>query len=313
MLLKRFIHKLLMYLCGLMLLFSMPVYADAQNQSLQKALVVSKVSHNPKKHYNYLKPMADFLANEMQDLGYTHGEVLMAKDNQQMIEYLKQGKVDLVTETAFSAMFFHQQAGAEPILRKWKKGVPSYYTVIFVHRNSEIQSLSDLRGKVIAFEDPGSTSAFYMPAAALLEADLKLQLLASPRDKPATDQVGYVFSREELNTSIWVHKGIVAAGAFSNLDWGKTDHMPAELHDDLRIIYQTNPIPRAIELVRKDLPTNTKNRLKEIMLDMHNNPEVEQVLRSYQKTKKFDVLTDEIWEQLYQAKNILEAVDKELK
>ena len=297
----------------LFLTLSLPGHADTQEQMLKQAFVVSKVSHNPKKHYGFLKPMADYLAKEMQDLGYTHGEVLMAKDNQQMIDFLKQNKVDLVTETAFSAMQFHEEAGAELILRKWKKGVPDYHSLIFVHRDSDIQSLRDLQGKIIAFEDPGSTSAFYLPAAALLQEGLKLQLLTSPREKPDADKVGYVFSREELNSSIWVHKGIVAAGGFSNLDWNKDDHMPPELHAELKIIYRTNPVPRAIELVRKDLPPVVKNRLKEIMLDMHNRPETEQILADYQKTKKFDLLTEEIWAQLFQAKETMGIVDKELK
>ena len=228
---KRSIQTRLARIAGfLLVLLCLPGYVNAQEEATKYPFVVGKVSHNPRKHYGYLKPLADYLAKEMQDLGFTHGEVLMAANNQQLIDYLTQGKVDLVNETAFSAMEFHEKAGAEPIARQWKKGVASYYSIIFIHRNSSIQSLQDLQGKIIEFEDPGSTSAFYLPAAALLKAGLKLQYLESPRQQPDTDKVGYVFSREEINTSIWVHKGLVAAGAFNNLDCGKSDHMPPELH-----------------------------------------------------------------------------------
>ena len=170
-------------------------------------IVIGKVSSNPKKHHSRLKPIADYVAAKMTDLGITGAKVLMAKDNAQMVRYLRQGRVDWVTETAFATVIYQDAQVAEPLVRKWKKGVPEYHTVFVTRRDSDIRSFDDLAGRTIAFEDPGSTSAFLVPYATLKEQGMSLVELASPREKAPEGKVGYVFSHEEINTSIWVHKG----------------------------------------------------------------------------------------------------------
>lgn len=94
------------------------------------ALVISKISTNPKKHFAYLKPIADYVVSHMKDLGIMEARVVLAKDTKQMIEYIISGKVDWITETPFAASIFHEQAGARMLLRRWKKGVPEYHTVL---------------------------------------------------------------------------------------------------------------------------------------------------------------------------------------
>ncbi len=251
-------------------------------------LVIGKVSDNPKKHYGYLKPMVDYAVSMMGDLGITRGEVLMAPSNEVMIEYLKAGRVDWVTEAPFSALIFRDEAEAVLLLRKWKRGVPKYRTVFFVRKDSGIATLADLRGRTMAFEDDGSSSAFFVPASVLLGTGLKLVPLASPRDVPPDDAVGYVYSHEEINSSVWVYRGIVDAAAFNDLDWNKEDHMPAFCRDDMQIIYQTEPMTRAIEVVRGDLDPAVRERLRSVLLLAHEDPSAVDALWAYQKTARFD-------------------------
>ncbi|MDM8545571.1 phosphate/phosphite/phosphonate ABC transporter substrate-binding protein [Candidatus Venteria ishoeyi] len=281
-------------------------------QAAQDVLVIGKVSSNPKKHYRYLKPMADYAVSKMGDLGIKRAKVLMARNNKQMIGYLRSGKVDWVTETIFNALIFQKKAKAQFILRKWKKGVPEYHTVFFTRKDSGINTLAQLKGKVIAFEDPGSSTAFFLPAMALLQTNLELLELGSPREQAPKDRVGYVFSRQEINTSTWVHKGLVNAGAYNNLDWEKEDHNPGLFRKDMQIIYQTKPYPRAIELVRKDLDAVIVQRLKEVLLNAHNDPDASAALRAYQKTTKFDELTPDILMKLDNARNVLQQVQDSL-
>ena len=54
--------------------------------SRQKTLVIGRVSDKPTKHYKRLKPMVDYATSYMKDLGIEKGSVLMAKDNQQLIQ-----------------------------------------------------------------------------------------------------------------------------------------------------------------------------------------------------------------------------------
>jgi len=254
----------------------------------RNSLVIGKVSNDPRKHYHYLKPMVDYAAAHMKDLGIAKGDVLMARDNAQMIEYLKQGKVDWVTETAFPALLYEHHKAAEIVLRKWKKDAAEYYTIFFARKDGPIHSLSDLKGRVLALEDPGSTTAFFDPLMCLIENNLAVQKLDSFKDRPAPDKVGYVFSRQEINSSVWVHKGLVDAGAFNNQDWNKSDHMYKNMREDMKILHRSKPIPRAFELVRMDLDRSIKERLKTILLNAHLDGKARKALREYQSTKRFD-------------------------
>ena len=275
-----------------------------------KTLVLGKISTSPHKHLKSLQSMADYLVSHMHDLGYSHGKVLLTPDKQGLARNLRQGKVDLITETAFSTMYLHEAAGAEPILRKWKKGIAEYHSVIFVRKDSGINNLDDLKGKTIAFEDSNSTSAYYLPAYELLMAGLQLEQLNSPRDKARANFIGYVFSKQEINTSVWVHKGRTDAGALSNIDWQKNDHMPESFHADLKIIHHSLPIPRALESLRNDLPNAVKARIKQLLLAMDKDPAAYQVLHDYQKTRKFDLLTGQTWQDLIDINQRLNIVDR---
>ncbi len=68
--------------------------------------------------------MADYLAALLSHLGISSGEVIVASDNQQMVGLLQSGRIDVLSESVLSGLHFAAVAGAEPLLREWKKGEP---------------------------------------------------------------------------------------------------------------------------------------------------------------------------------------------
>lgn len=276
-------------------------------------LVIGRVSHNPQKHYKRLKLIVDFVANRLQDFGIVQGDVLLAKDNQQLIQFLQEGKVDWVTETSFSALFFEEETGAEIVLRRWKKGVPNYRSLFFVRKDSGIASLEDLKGKKIAFSDPGSTTSFLFPSAILKSRGLELVQLGSLDEQPARDKAGYIFTGgDELNVSTWVYKGLADAGAFSDQDWQSRSDTPEVIKKDLRVIYRSEKIPRALELFRKEMPQKIKAKIKEILLNAHNDPQAKTALQAYRQTLKFEEIDDTANKQLGEVRRLYKLMRKEL-
>lgn len=265
----------------------------AQDSQRRERLVIGKVSDDPRKHYPHLKPIVDYAAAHLKDLGIERGEVLLAINNAQMIQYLKEGRVDWVTEGVFSALLFAEKGGAEILLRRWRDGVPEYHTVFITRKDSAIRRLEDLKGRKLALGDPGSTTAFFVPIAVLAERSLGLAALASFRDVPPTDQAGYVFAGSEVNVAAWVHKGLVDAGAYSNLDWEDQTHTPIPIRQDLHLFHRSQPFPRAVELVRAGLSPAIKKRLKGLLLHAHTDPEAAEALKAYEKTTQFDEITGE--------------------
>ena len=279
---------------------------ELEGVSRSQTLVIGRVTNDPSKHYERLKTMVDYVAGRLKDSGIRQGSILMAKSNEEMIQYLKEGKVDWVSETPFSAIIFSEETGAEMVLRKWKDEAPEYYSVFITRKDSGINSLDDLKGKKIAFEDTGSTTAYFVPTAVLKGEGLQLQELSSPRENSSPDKVGYVFAKDELNISTWVHKGLTEAGAFSNLDWEDSGETPEAFKKDLKIFYQTKPFPRAVELLRKDLDPKIKRRIMEVLLGAHEDPEAKDALKAYDKCTRFDELEGKAKEGLEEARRILE-------
>ena len=62
--------------------------------------------------------MGNYLTNNLSSTGIEKSDVLVAKDLEQMTDYLANGRVDLLSETAFSVMRLETQAGVEIILHE---------------------------------------------------------------------------------------------------------------------------------------------------------------------------------------------------
>jgi len=157
---------------------SLAIDDASDNDSI--VLRIGKVSSQPRKHYPRFQNMASFLMTHLKEKGVSEIEVLFAKDNEEMIQFLKEEKIDIVSETMFSAILYQEMADVDILLREWRNNVPEYHTVFFTRKDSGITSLSDLRGKILAFEDPGSTSAYFLPTAVLYANNIRMHQIGWP-------------------------------------------------------------------------------------------------------------------------------------
>lgn len=278
----------------------------------QDVLVLGRISDDPKQHYEALRPLLDYVVPRMRDVGIREGRILMARDAQQMVSYLRRRRVDWITETPAMAVDYRNRAGAHIMLATERGGGLLYHTVFFARRDSGITNLTDLAGHAIAFQNPYSTSSYVSPAAELLVAGLKLDLLLSPMDKPDAGRVGYVFARSESNISTWVHKRLVDAGAFSNLDWNDLSSLPESFRQDLTVIHETAPYPRAVEVVRPDMDPAVRNRLREILLAAGDDPAAREPLRRFFGTSRFVPLDGQAEASLQRLQDGMTIVRREL-
>lgn len=250
-------------------------------------LVLGRISDDPKAHYEQLKPLLDYVVPRMAGVGIREGRILMARDPQQMASYLRRGRVDWVTETAGTAVLLRQRANARPVLLTERDGVSRYHSVFFARRDSGLRGLDDLPGHSVAFQRPSSTSAYFAPASELLRRGFELEILLSPVERLESNAVGYVFARSELNISTWVHKRLVDVGVMSHLDWLNPRRMPGAFRRDFVVIGRTGEYPRAMELVRGDLPPHVAARLRQVLLEAAHDPRAAPALRGFFGTTRF--------------------------
>ncbi len=278
----------------ILILFFLPAgTALGKDTSKNHVLTMGKATRKVSKQQKRMEPIIACLASRLSDVGIERGELLLAKDNETLIKYLQEGKLDIVLETPFSASLYKLKTKAVPILIACRQGVPEYKSVIFVRRDSGIQSLEGLKGKIIAFEDPGSTSAYFLPRLAIESEGLTLVEMPSLDSAVPEDKIDYVFAGEELNISTWVFFGKVDAGALSSLDWDDQEDNPAPYRKEFQIIYETMSVPRVLVLVREGMDERLRKRVTEELLNMDKDEEGKEALKPY-KINKFMELPEDM-------------------
>ncbi len=281
-------HKFaaILFCCSITLMLS--TTDVAQSAGRDSTLIIGQVSSNPKDDYHKLKPVVDYTVSHMADLGITEGKVVMAKDNLQLVEYIREGKVDWVTQPPFSAMICMEETGAEIILRRWIEGAPDNYSIIFTHKDNKVKSLDFLKGRTIAYKDPGSTASYLAPMAELRMNGIESAPLKSVNSKPMPEKAGYVFAGSDLNIAAWVRDKKVNAGAMSNVDYINMKKSLGPWQKDMKIVYETAPFPAALEMVRRDLDPNIKRRLTQTLLGAHRDKAAGAAIAAYNSTSKFE-------------------------
>lgn len=276
-------------------------------------LTLGRISDDPRSHYAQLKPLLDYVVPRMADLGIREGRILMARDLRQMAGYLRRGHVDWVTETTGMAMQLQGLAGARPILLTERNGVRRYQALLVARTGDGApDSPAGLAGRSVAFEHVASTSAYLMPAADLLRAGLRLSPLSTITDRPDAGSVGYLFARTPTNIAIWVDKGLVDAGAVSDLDWDNPRAVPPALRERLRVIHRSGPLPRALELVRPDLPAPVRDRLRRLLLDAAADPQARPALAAFFGTTAFIAIDADLRSGLADLQRDFERVRREV-
>ncbi len=223
---------------------------------------VGRITSNPHKNYGETKVFSDFISNRLAHVGVTGGEVVFARNVDEMARFVDQGKVDVISDSLYPQLQLRKRSGVELIAMEHRDGMVKYSTVIFTRKDSPVNILADLRNRKVALEDNGSTSSYFVPRV-LIESMGATMI----EGEPVNDQVGYVFARDEINISKWVHSGRVDAGAFSSKDWNSSKRMPPALKADLRIIHQSAEFPRSLLSVRTGLDSQIKSAIRRLFLN----------------------------------------------
>jgi len=229
-------------------------------------------------------PLASYLGRQLQSEGIDEGKVVVAESISAMSSFLQTREADLYIDSVFPALAVSRLSGSKLLLQRWKKGGSDYQSIIFTRKDSGIARLEDLKGKVIAFEEPFSSTGYFFPKMVLLKKGFRMTPKIQGGDPIKSDEVGYIFSHGDSNTILSVLNGVVAAGACDSLKYLAV----AKNVDSFKILHETVTIPRQIVSYRADLPAKLVTRVKEILMNMHQTAEGKQVLQAFESTTKFD-------------------------
>ena len=259
---------------------------------------IGKFSLNPAKQIPQIQPMADHVAGLMTNYGYESGKARIYNNFDSARAALADGSLDMLTLSLYEAAQMIRDGESEPLVIKWKNGLSEYSSLIVVDKDSDIYSLEDLVGKTIAFEDYGSTSAYFVPLMAIQQAGLTVAQMDQFQSAADPNAVNFRYTGAEQNSSVLLFQEKVDAIALSDFDWLKADHVPIEQKEKFRIIWVSDAYPAAIEVINSQIPSDQKVFLRDQLTHMHLDAFGRFLLDEYHESSRFSLVTAEAANQL---------------
>jgi phosphonate transport system substrate-binding protein len=176
-------------------------------------------------------------------------------DYMAVVEAVRSGFVDVALMSQFSVALAIETNALSPLVVWEAEQLPA--SLCLVRTDSSIQTIEDLRGRQIAFVDPGSTTGHFMPRSLLSQSGLEYQV-----DYQATFAGG--------------HDTAILAMMNGGVDMACTARQLVPIFQeaglfaegDVRVVGETDPIPVGISIVvRNDLDQATRDLLAETLPD----------------------------------------------
>ena len=186
---------------------------------------------------------------------------------------LQFGQVNLVWAGPSTYVVIHARTNAIPLVALTR---PNYYSVIAVHSDSGIQSVSDLKDKKIIVGKQGSTSAHIGPTKLLLNNSLNpltdLEVTVFNGDK---DESWYKFKNREFDA------------------WGGVIHRyerllsaDGESAEAFPVVGKGTPLPNDVFIANSELDASLVASIRDRMLN--NQEELMRAILSTESNKKFE-------------------------
>ena len=258
------------------------------DEEYDEVFSIGTVSSDAAKMIKRFQPTADYIAEKLSEDKKFKGKVIITKTIEDMEELLENQEIDLYYDSPFPTVYITEETDAKVLVKRWKEKAESYNSVAFVKKDSEIQGMIDLPGTTMVFQAEESTTGFMLPITKLLSKGYRIGFDMS-------NQIDYVFSGDDENTAHWVIEGKGESGVVSNLDF---DDFPIDIKEQLRIIWETDHIPRQLVIHRSDMSPEMTQNVKEILLTMHETQEGLEILEEFKHTAKYTDFDNEEYEEI---------------
>jgi phosphonate transport system substrate-binding protein len=249
--------------------------------------VIAEEPNEPDRMLRVYGEMVARLRERLAPVNAAVGDLVVARDLDDLSQRITRGEVDFVIETVFPTLVLQERSRSlDPALVVFRRGQREYRSIFFTRRDAPYRSLGDLRGRTLVLQALRSTSAFALPKAELARAGIPLV----PADDPHAGRgnVRYVLAGAEINQAIWVLHGKGDAGAFNEGDWAA---LPEKVRSQLRIFHESRPIVRGLLSFRGGLAAGVRTKVEEVLLGLDDDEAGRAALQTAAGTTRFERLT----------------------
>lgn len=170
------------------------------------------------------------------------------------------GEFDFAYMNPYHAIIANKKPGYTPLLRDNGR---SLFGIIVVKKDSPIQSVSELDGKTVAFPAPNALGAALLPRA---EFDRKFKIRINEL---------YVRSHSSVYLNVLLGKAAAGGGVQKTLS-----QQPAEVRDQLRVLYQTTKVPPHPLTAHPRIDTSIQDKVKAAFLQLGNTEKGRMLLKA---------------------------------
>ncbi|MEG0293785.1 phosphate/phosphite/phosphonate ABC transporter substrate-binding protein [Enterococcus sp.] len=234
--------------------------AESNNWPEKLTIVQMPDENNPdagQKNDDFREAMTEYLGIEvveMEGADYAVG-----------IEALKSEKLDIMLVSPMSYYQAKERANIEPLVTTTSMGNEPYKTAFITHAdNKDINELADLKDKTFAFVDPASSSGYMYPKAKLVTA---LDLDPEKMENPGYFFKTVAYSGKHDTSLMGVTMGDYDAAAVALQTINSLDEAGIIDSDDVKVIGETDEIPNAAYIMRGNLPSDLKEKIKTFYLE----------------------------------------------
>jgi len=274
-------------LLGLLAAVSGPALAAPEPTLTLRFGVIAEEPNEPDRMFNVYSPLLVELRKRLAPAGLGVGELVIARDLDDLSQRIARRGVDFVLESVFPMLALRERSrNLEPSLLVVRRGEREYRSVFFTRQESPIQNLNDLKGRTLVLQAIRSTSAFALPRAELTLAGLRL---VPADDAAATDPaaVRYVLALAEVNQAVWVLHAKGDAGAFNE---GAGRPLPKKTPPHPRFSNRPRPTQRGLIASRPARAAGPRRAVEDALLGLHQDAAGVAVLTNAAGVTRFERL-----------------------
>lgn len=229
-----------------------------------------------------------FLKYLSEKTGYKFVPVF-TKSYDEMDYLLSRGMVDVAYICGAPYVENKDSANVELLVVPKYLGKPLYYSYVITRKEKNYSSIMDFRGKPYAFSDPKSNSGSVVPTFILMKNGY------TPEDffKP----IVYTYSHSE--SVMAVYYGFVEGASVDSIVFDQMRKAMPEITSHIKVIERYGPFPITPIVVRRDLQSGVKDRVKYALLEMEREKEGEEVLSRF-GLDGFTVVEDSFYDPIRQ-------------
>ena len=244
---------------------TVPVARPGESASATPPLRVAVAAMiSPKETFDLYRQLLAYLGGKLgKDL-----EFVQRKTYAEIDELLGKGEIDLAFICSGPYVAGKEKFGFESLAVPEIHGSHSYRSYLIVNKDSNYHQLEGLKGHTFAFTDPDSNTGKLVPT----------YWLAQMHERPETFFSRIVYTYSHDNSIMAVARNLVDGATVDSLIWEFYQAKNPTFTSKTRVIKKSEPYGNPPLVASKNLPAESKERIRRILFSMHQDPEGKRIL-----------------------------------